>query len=167
MAKLFSKTLLSICFLLFVSLSVTAQKPAETVPAFQFSTLSGAKFTNKDLAAKKLLFFCFFDVTCEHCRHAITTINKEYNQFKGTSIYLISLDNKDGVEAFLKTFGPQLTGKKNVTILHDSQNEFIYKFKPKKYPSLFLYSQNKTLMLYDDDEKSLNKFLEKIRSSAK
>ena len=166
MAELISRKFLSLAFLLIVSLSLGAQKPAETVPAFQFYKFDGTKFTDKNLAAKQLLFFCFFDITCEHCRHAITTINKEHAKFKGTSLYLISLDNKEGVQAFLKKYGPVLPGKKNVMLLHDTQNEFIYKFKPKKYPSMFLYSQNRKLMLYDDDEKNVNKFLEKIQTSA-
>jgi hypothetical protein len=67
----------------------------------------------------------------------------------------------------LAKYGNNLQGKRNVTILQDSQNEFIRKFGPRKYPALFLYSARKKLMLYDDNEQNLVRFSYQIRSSDK
>ncbi len=61
-------------------------------------------------------------------------------------------------------YASQLTTKKNVTLLHDGQNEFIYQFKPKKYPAMYLYSLQKALVLYADDEKSIPLFIKKIKT---
>ncbi len=141
-------------------------QPANRIPAFQLATFDGASFSQKNLPKDQLVFFCFFDITCDHCRHAITTINKEYSKFGNTAIYLVSLDNKQGVSNFLNRYASQLTTKKNVTLLHDARNEFIYQFKPKKYPAMYLYSLKKALILYADDEKSIPFFIKKIKSVA-
>jgi peroxiredoxin len=146
--------------------TLQAQSPAN-VPAFQLATFEGASFTEKNLPNNQMVFFCFFDITCDHCRHAITSINKEHSKFGKTALYLVSLDNKQGVYNFLNKYGPILLTKKNVTLLHDAQNEFIYKFKPKKYPAMYLYSVQKSLVLYADDEKSIPLFLKKIQPAAK
>jgi len=139
-----------------------AQKPVATVPLFTFYKTDKSPFTNAQLASGKMLFFVFFDVTCEHCQHAIQYINKNEREFKNVAVYLITLDEWDKVKLFLDKHGPQLENKTNVTILRDSHNEFITKFGPVKYPSLFLFSAQKKLILYSDDEKKLDEFIKKI-----
>ena len=151
----------------FGSLKMMAQKPVATVPAFTFYKADKSPFTNTNLASGKMLFFVFFDVTCEHCQHAIQYVNKHAGEFKNVSVYLITLDEWDKVKLFLDKYGPQLENKTNVTILRDTRNEFIIKFSPVKYPSLFLFSAQRKLILYDDDEKSLEEFTKKINSKAK
>ena len=68
------------------------------------------------------------------------------------------------MSAFLNKFAGRLLLQKNVLLLQDKKNEFIGKFTPRKYPSLFLYSAKGKLLLYDDDEKSLPVFLQKIKT---
>ena len=152
--------------LLLVSINTFTQAPAQTIPAFKFFKLDGSSFTNRDLVKNKYLFFCFFDITCDHCRHAIEKINRHYSEFNNTAIYLITLDNPDGIKNFMSHYGQNLPGKKNVTILQDVQNQFIMKFRPVKYPGMFLYSKNKKLILYDDDQENVVKFLKQIKLSA-
>jgi peroxiredoxin len=146
---------------------VVAQKPADIIPQFNFFKLDKMEFTNKDLAKGKLIFIVFFDVSCDHCQHAITEINKHAGEYKNAAVYLISLDDSKNMKAFLTKHGPDLIRQKNVTLLQDLKNELITKFKPKKYPSLFLYSAQKTLILYDDDEQHVPVFLQKIKSGKK
>ncbi len=157
------KRLFKIVFLLLiVSLPVCAQVPSATIPEFNFIKLDKTSFTNKDLKRGKLLFFIFFDTECEHCLHAITTINQRYKELNKTALYVITMDNQQKLTLFLNTYGKNLLGKPNTTLLQELKNEFITKFKPRKYPSLFLYSAKKTLLLYDDDEKKLPGFFNKI-----
>ena len=141
----------------------TAQQPAATIPEFNFFKFNESSFTNKDLAQGRLLFFVFFDVTCEHCQHAMKEMNQHYNEYTRAAIYLITVDVKARVNSFLDTYAPNLKNNKNVTLLQDLKNEFILKFKPRKYPSMFLYSKEKKLMLYDDNEQNLAAFLQKIK----
>jgi peroxiredoxin len=155
-----------ILFLL-ISFNVGAQSPAETIPAFNFYKLDKSPFTNKNLEQDKLLFFVFFDAECDHCQHAVSDINRHYAEFKKTAIYLITLDNQEKIDRFMSKYGQNLKGKKNVTILQDLQNQFITKFRPRKYPALFLYAQDKQLLLYEDNEQNMFRFLNQIKVSVK
>ncbi len=155
---------LTVLVLLMISGSAVAQVPAATIPKFKFARQDKSYFTNKQLATGKKLFFIFFDTECDHCRHAINFLNSRHTELNNAAVYLLTLDDPAKTRAFLKQQAPNLVTKKNVTILRDHQNEFINKFKPRKYPSLFLYSADKKLILYEDDEKQLPVFLKHIKA---
>ncbi|MEJ7685287.1 MAG: redoxin domain-containing protein [Segetibacter sp.] len=127
-----------ICLL--VSSGVFAQQPVATVPDFDFYKLDNRSFTKKDLDPSKMLLFVFFDVTCDHCHRAIQQFNNRHIELEKAAVYLISLDAKQTIINFLNTNAKNLTTMKNVTILQDLKNEFITRFQPRKYPSIFLYS---------------------------
>ena len=159
------KYIVTILMLLFSSfLPAAAQKPAAIVPEFTFYKVDKTSFTNAQLPGSKMLFFVFFDITCEHCQQAIQYINRHHKAFEKVAVYLITLDEWDKVKLFINRYGPQLENKTNIKILRDTRNEFITKFGPVKYPSLFLYSAKRQLILYDDEENSLERFKEKINS---
>jgi len=143
------------------------QTPSQTVPAFQFYRFDKTTFTNKDLSKDKQLFFVFFDAGCEHCQKAVTYIGEHYSAFKDVSVYLLTMDGKDKTDQFMGKYGVKLKDKKNVTLLNDKNAEFIYKFKPRKYPSMFLYSKEKQLIAYEDNEESIFRFVNAISSNPK
>ena len=151
--------------ILFCAINLSAQVPAKIVPSFTFKKLDKSTFSNNNLEPGKFLFFVFFDTECDHCHRSITYINQHYTEFKKTAIYLITLDSAEKIKPFMNKYGIGLKDKKSVTILQDTKNEFIQKFGPRKYPSLFLYSQKMQLLLYDDNEQNLYKFLQQINAS--
>jgi cytochrome oxidase Cu insertion factor (SCO1/SenC/PrrC family) len=155
------KTLVS---LLFASVHLSAQAPAQAIPDFTFFRLNEVAFTTKDLAPGKLLLFVFFDTQCDHCQHAVKEINQHYKEYKKVAIYLITLDDQEKLSRFMNKYGQNLKGKGNVTLLQDLRNEFITRFRPKKYPSLFLYSAKKELIMYDDNEQNLFRFSQQINA---
>jgi peroxiredoxin len=157
--------ILSLC--LFTAFEGSAQTPAQTIPEFTFYKLDKTPFTNKNVAPGKDALFIFFDVTCDHCQHTISTLSKRINECSKISIYLISLEDKTAITNFFNPYGKNLPGQKNVTILQDSKNQFITQFGPKKYPSVFLYSAQKKLLLYDDEDQYLEKFFKIIAPSKK
>jgi len=162
------KQVFSIVAIVFILYSDTfAQEPAKKIPGFSFSRLNKTAFTNKDLASNKLLLFVFFDVECEHCQHVIKFIAGHYKDFANTAIYLLTLDSQEKINTFLTKYGGNLTAKKNVIILQDVNQEFINKFKPRKYPSIFLYAKTRELLMYDDEEQHLALFLQKIENAGK
>lgn len=154
-------------FLLMAVMHIYSQSPAKTIPSFTFKKLDKTEFTNRNLQAGKFSFFVFFDTECDHCQHAIQYINQHYRQFKKTAIYLITLDSAAKVKPFMNKYGISLKDKKNVVVLQDTRDEFIKKFGPRKYPSLFLYSEKKELILYEDNEQNLYKFIQLINASDK
>lgn len=153
------KACFSFLFLILFGSVSSAQTPAQTVPDFTFFQRDNKPFTRKDLAEGKRLFFIFFDASCEHCQRAVAYISKHFDGFKNTSLYMITLDDAATTDRFLATYGTGLKEKKNAVLLRDKNNEFIAKFGPRKYPSMFLYSKEKGLLLYDDNDEALPKFL--------
>ena len=150
-----------------ISFVANAQPPAETVPDFNLYKPDKTVFTNKNLETDKLLFFVFFDSDCDHCQRAVLDISQQYSGFKKTAIYLITLDDQEKIKGFMNKYGINLKDKRNVTVLQDPQYEFMRKFRPRKYPALFLYSTDRKLLLYEDNEQNMFRFLQQINASAK
>lgn len=146
---------------------MSAQGPAEKIPDFNFFKLNKNSFTNKDLESGKMTFFVFFDADCDHCQHAIQYIDKHYQDFKKAAIYLITLDSQETITRFMAKYGNSLKDKKNVTLLQDPQYEFMRKFRPRKYPSMFLYSVKRELIMYEDNEKNVSGFSKHINAAGK
>ena len=144
-----------------------AQTPAQTIPGFTFYKLDKTPFTNKNVANGKETLFIFFDVTCDHCQHTIKTLNSRYKECKNLAIYLISLEDKTAITNFFNQYGKNLPVQKNITILQDTKEQFIAQFNPRKYPSVFLYSAQKKLLLYDDEDQYLEKFFKILNDPKK
>ena len=145
----------------------SAQTPSPTIPDFTFYKFDKTPFTNKNVTKGKEVLFIFFDVTCDHCQHTLGTLSKRIKECSKIAIYLISLEDKKAVDNFFKLYAKNLPGLKNVTLLQDSKNQFITQFGPRKYPSVFLYSAQKKLLLYDDEDQYLEKFFKLINPSKK
>jgi peroxiredoxin len=148
-----------------MTFSSQAQTPAQTIPDFTFFKLDKTPFTNKNVVSGRQTLFIFFDVTCDHCQHTIKTLSSRINECKNISIYLISLEDKAAITSFFNQYGKNLPSQENITILQDTKEQFIAKFNPRKYPSVFLYSSQKRLLLYDDEDQYLEKFFKKINAS--
>lgn len=159
--------LLIIFLLTLLAFETHAQTPAQTIPAFTFYKFDKTPFTNANVTVGKQSLFIFFDVTCDHCQHTISTLSKRINECQKISVYLISLEDKTAITNFLNQYGKNLVNKPNVTLLLDINNQFITQFSPRKYPSVFLFSSAKKLLLYDDNDEFLVKFFNIISPSKK
>lgn len=161
------KSIFNAALFLLMSSNTFSQKPAEIIPAFSFLKLDNSRFTDQQLEKGKKSLIVFFDAECDHCQHAVEYINKNYDDFKKAAVYLVTQDEPVRIGWFMNKYGFNLNNKKNVTVLQDSQKEFIRKFTPRKYPSIFLYSEQRKLIMYDDNEQNLFKFSERINVTAK
>jgi hypothetical protein len=145
--------------LLFISFDASAQisgqPPSPVIPHFQFFRLNNTPFTDNDLPKGKIILIMFIDPDCDHCQQAINNIGEQYNAFKKTDFFLISVYGIDKINQFMSTFGSKLKGKKNVTVLQDKMQQFIFKFHPVRYPAMFLYSPEKKLLDYEDNPESV------------
>ena len=145
--------------LVFSSYVAMAQKPVQQIPQFLFYKLDKKPFTKQNIPLYKKAFFVFFDSDCEHCQHALHEINSKYKRFYNAEIYLVTLDGQTKVSRFMAAYGPDLPGKKNVTILQDLRNEFIADFNPRQYPSMLLFSAHGKLLMYQDDPNALSEII--------
>jgi peroxiredoxin len=147
-------SLLTICGILLYS-NVYAQVPAKTLPDFEFSRLDNSSFTKQDLARGGMTFFMFLDPDCEHCQRAIKNIDSQYRSFEKVAVYLISQNNGEKMKGFLNQYTKHLKSQKNVVLLIDTKNQFIVKFQPRRFPGMFLYSADNTLIDYEDNSESV------------
>ena len=156
-----------ICMLaLWLSISAPAQIPAQSLPEYTFFRSGKQAFTNKDLEPGKMLLFLFLDPDCEHCQRALATIDQHFEEYKKAAIYLVTLDDQGKISRFIEKYGAGLRNKKNITLLQDPLNEFLRKFNPRKYPAMFLFSPDKILLEYEDNEESMFRIAKQINASA-
>ena len=151
------------CLLVLIAVTTQISGQIKQIPEFTFKKMdNGADFSRKHISAGKKSLFIFFDTECPHCMRAMSEFNDQTKRLSKANVLLVTRDRKELVMPFIRNFGADLYGKKYVTLLADSYNQFISRFLPKKFPSLFLFSEKGTLLLYSDEEKDIPAFLDKI-----
>ena len=155
---------LILLLLMILSEFVAAQTPAPVVPDFTFYRLDGKPFSAKQMPAGKPSVFSFFDVTCSHCQTTMKLLSSHHADLKSPGVYLMNLDQKDAAIKFLNLYGANLLNKDNVVVLQDVKYEFIPKFRPLKYPSVFLYNKNRKLVVYEKDDKRMMDVIKKLKA---
>ena len=155
--------------LLFIFLTNTtllvAQKPAATIPSFIFFKEDQSSFTKESLTKGTKSFFIFFDPGCDHCQRTVAQLDKRVKELAKPSIYFITLDKPQGAKNFMQRYAKNLSQQKNVMLLYDVRYQFIPKFKPLKYPSMFLYNKQGKLLKYSDEEKDVSLLVELIEKN--
>lgn len=143
------RTLCTIIIFFGIIVEAYAQSgPAPVVPDFTFSRFNGQSFSRKDLAKNKKIVIVFFDVTCDHCQNELKAISERIDSFKKAEFYLVSMDNAASIQAFMKKFAPKMNGRVNVTLLRDSNRQFISRFRPVQFPAAYVYDSNLKLVKY-------------------
>ena len=145
------KLLVTCVFFLLASLDCTkllAQAPSPTIPNFTFYRLDDTPFTKSNLSINTKIIFIFFDTDSKPCQKIAEDLEKNFNEFKLTSLYLISLNNPERIEQFMNKYGKKINDKRNLTLLQDKDKQFINKFSPTKYPAFYIYSAQGNLIQY-------------------
>lgn len=136
--------------------------PAQVVPDFTFTRLNGHSFSRKDLARDKKVIIVFFDVTCDHCQNELKAISGEIDNFKKTEFYLVSMDSAASIQAFMKKFAPKMNGRSNVTLLRDSNRQFIPRFRPIQFPAAYVYNSDLRLIKYFGQNSKVNEIISAV-----
>lgn len=152
-----------VALLFFAAFSLKAQNntPPTEIPPFTFFTLEdNSPFTADELVKSGRVVLVFFDPGCGHCQQEAEAIGDHLDQFKNASFYFIAMQDKPLINAFVDKYGKKLKDRSNVTFLHDGNYEFISKFNPAEYPSLYVYSAtNKRLVKYLHGPTKINTIL--------
>jgi len=163
LAKLWQKIIrpdILIITLFFCANQLFAQpEPAKSIPEFTFYTLNDLPFTQKQLKKEGKILFLFFDTTCPHCQYEMQQIAAHYKDFINTSFYFVSMDKKQQIQNFINTYGRQLNGKNNVTVLADPNRQFLEKFKPSQFPALYIYNTKHQLLKYWDNSANIDQVM--------
>jgi len=160
--KIFS----NFCFLLLIGILPTSAQTRDSImPDFKFFRLEDSSpFTKNNIDSKKKSIIILFDTSCSHCQDEIAAIGKQYSDFKNVNLYLVSMDIKTAIEVFMEKYGKELKGRKNVTVLQDSSNDFVPKFNPTKFPAMYIYSENKKLISYFGGQKDIKEIVKVVNS---
>ena len=147
--------------------AVGAPTPARVVPEFRWSMHDRRIFANADLPKGKMLLFVFFDPDCEHCQRAVKTMDRDLTAFQRAFVCLVSAASQDKIDLFAAGYAPRLRAQQNVVFLQDAGSQYILRFNPIRYPSLYLYSPEKSLLDYEDNEETLFRIERSIAAHAK
>lgn len=153
-------------YILFIMLwmGYTASGQVQQIPDFRFIRMSGTgPFTPKDLKPGKKTLFLFFDTECPHCMQALSAWNDNHTAMDGINPVLLTMDPPATAFPFLRNFADKIVAKKHVVTAIDTERQFIARFLPRKYPSMFLFSEKGALLQYTDEEKDIPSLIRLIR----
>lgn len=174
----FIKTIksLQLAFVLLATMRAEAQgpgsapPPAQTIPVFRFARQDHGAITNADLPPGKLVLFVFFDPDCDHCKRALTHMDKDYKAYRDVAVFLVSMESQLKIDWFIASYTPRLAAQRNVIFLRDPGGAYMLGFHPVRFPSLLLYSPEHKLLDYEDNEETLfriRRSMEKFAASGK
>ncbi|HTQ27122.1 MAG TPA: redoxin domain-containing protein [Puia sp.] len=141
------------------------QTPAQVLPDFTFYRMDQKYFKKSDLPGGRMMLFVFFDPGCEHCQKAAASLDKQHESLDKTAVFFVSTDPPEMMTKFMTSYAPHLKNRRNVTLLYDGLNQFISKFKPFKYPAMFLYSASGQLVDYEDNEETVFRLINNIKKN--
>jgi cytochrome oxidase Cu insertion factor (SCO1/SenC/PrrC family) len=84
------RVLLLYSFIMIVSATLLAQKPASGIPPFKMLQTNGRYFTSKDLDRKKPVVLVYFAPDCDHCQVLMQGIFKNIDAFKNVQLVLVT-----------------------------------------------------------------------------
>ena len=125
-------------------------KKSEALPDFMYFTLDGKKFTKADLKPDSKLLIIYFNPFCEICQEETQEVLNNINFFDDIQIVMISPNAPDEIIKFKNEF--KLNDHSQITMLHDPSDLFYKEFKAIGYPSLFLYDENKDMIVRFDTQ---------------
>ncbi|WP_286857663.1 MULTISPECIES: TlpA family protein disulfide reductase [Sphingobacterium] len=159
--KLLCSLFLACGFFLFQP--VFAQAP-KTIPAFTFEEVyQTGKFSSDRLPKTGYIVLDFYDPGCGHCQKMGAGIAQNLQKLKNVSFYFISMNDKVYVDGFINMHAKALKGAANVKFLYDGGTQFIEKFNPSNYPSLYIYDgKTRTLVQHLDGEDDVKKLLKAV-----
>lgn len=158
------KTCLIILFVA-ISYQVQSQVRDSIMPDFEFIRVDDeSAFTKSNLPADKKVMLVLFDTSCSHCQQEAVTIGKHFSEFKKINFYFVSMDDKKSIKRFMSTWGKELQNRENVTVLQDTNRNFITKFQPTRFPAMYIYSEKQQLIKYFGGQKNLEQVLSAVNN---
>lgn len=156
---------LSVLALVIFSLPGAAQHQPKQLPDFKFFRLDSKPFTRADIQKGKTSVFILFDSGCDHCQKEIPSIGKQYVEFENCAFYFVSFNQPSQIESFMKVYGKDFYGKKNVVSLQDSHRQFLPTFFPEKFPAVFIYSSKGNLSYYKSGNQDVSSMVRAVRAN--
>lgn len=129
-----------------------AQNPPYVIPEFTFYRLDDTPFTRDDLTRTSNIVFVFFSTTCHHCQNETRAMGEHFDAFSQSTLYFISKEDKGDIRKFMEVYGKTIKDQPNVHVLRDPRSEFVLKFNPTQYPSVYIYTPTRQLVKHFSGE---------------
>lgn len=130
------------------------------MPGFSFFTMAGKSFSDAALPSNTAILIVFVDVDCEHCQKAVSHLNDSAALFARVPLYMVSIAEPGRIKAFARQYGPRL----KAIWLQDPDARNMARFRPVRYPAMFLYSSQKRLLDYEDNVETIFRIERDIRA---
>lgn len=144
------------------TLPAAAQEVPYVIPEFTFYKLDDTPFTRDQLTKTSNIVFVFFSTTCDHCQRETVAMGENYQHFSQSTLYFVSKDSKSDISKYMDTYGKELKGKANVNVLYDPQSEFVLKFHPRQYPSIYIYTPTRQLRKHFNGETPIEEVIAEL-----
>ena len=134
--------------------------PAPILPAFTFLDPNGKPLTNADLPRNTPILIIFVDVGCDHCQKAVHHMNDSAALFARVPLYMVSMADQPALKNFARQYGPRLKAQ----WLRDPDARSMVRFRPVRYPAMFLYSSDQRLLDYEDNAETIFRIERHLRT---
>ncbi|KGE15723.1 peroxiredoxin family protein [Sphingobacterium deserti] len=135
-----TKIRLLLALVLFASYCVAQKQPAQLPSLTKLRNLYNPDATfQKMLPSKGKIVLVFYDPGCGHCQELGENISKNIAKFQQSSIFFITMNDKEYVDGYINMFAKGLKTRKNVSFWKEESVEFIEKFNPVNYPATYIY----------------------------
>ena len=115
---------------------------ANDLPAMQIQLTDGKTVDAKKLEGKTILVL--FQPDCDHCQREAEQIRENLNAFRDYKLYFVSSAAKPEIEKFAKDYG--LSEEENISFGSTTVQSVLDNFGPIQAPSMYIYSENGTLV---------------------
>ena len=132
---------------------------------FQFAAPEGLVVTNADLPIGLLRLFVFVDPDCDHCQRAVSHMNEQAGAFAKVAVYFVSSAAAGKLDGFARRWAPKLRAMRNVAWCVDPGDRYAVRFRPVRYPALFLYSRENKLLDYEDNAETVFRIVKNIEKN--
>jgi cytochrome oxidase Cu insertion factor (SCO1/SenC/PrrC family) len=125
------------------------------LPTMAVTKSDGTQLDLRGLTGKTVLIL--FQTECDHCQREATAIQENISAFKDYSLYFITTNPLQEIEKFANEY--KLAGQPNVHFCQATSINILNSFGPIDAPSLYIYSNEKTLIKKFNGETSINEIL--------
>ena len=136
-------------------------KHIKTIPGFDYQTLEGKSFKNKDLKENTATVFLYFSSDCEYCQSEAAKIQENIDKFENVQLVFISFEKPKKIRAFATKY--KLDSYDNVHFLSDSKASFATSFDVKSLPCLVIYDKDQKLIEKINGQTKVETLLKKLQ----
>ena len=130
-------------------------------PHMTVYSLTGDTADIRTLGGGKPFIVVYFSPDCEYCQDEATRLREHLEEFGGTGIVMLSLENREATVQFSRDY--KLGGQSGVQFYLDARHQFPVSFGTHGYPVVLVYNQAGQLTRIFQGETGTKEILRAVR----